>query len=422
MGKLNDMTGQTVGDWKVLGYAGHGYWECQCSKCGRIKEVRGSSLRSGESTSCGCISKKLIDMVGKRVGSLVVLERDLESPAIKPYYICQCDCGSIVSVSGYRLRKELTKDCRSKRHEYWLKAPLNDESVIEKEQTTQEEKQCIDYIESLTPYKVERTNREVLSGMELDAYIPELKIAIKFNGNYWHSTKHVDRLYHQNKTINCAKKGIQLIHIFEYEWLNPDKQEIIKKYLADIIRTNGLIRVYARNTVIEHITKEEAEGFLNANHLQGNSNTTIRYGLRYKGELVQVMTFGKPRFNTECEYELIRLCTLSGHKVIGGAERLFKHFLREYNPNTVISYCDIAKFTGGIYGRLGFTANRESLTSPNYVWASKNEVLSRYQTQKHKLIKHKLGTEEQTEDEIMDSLGYLKVYDSGNMRYIWNKK
>ena len=53
-------------------------------------------------------------------------------------------------------------------------------------------------------------------GYELDIYIPKLKLALEFNGTYWHSTLYKSPTYHQNKTIECARHGIRVIHIFEY--------------------------------------------------------------------------------------------------------------------------------------------------------------------------------------------------------------
>lgn len=57
MGRFIDLTGQRFGRWTVLRYAGshngRAFWECRCD-CGKIRDVRGSDLRNGRSTSCGC--------------------------------------------------------------------------------------------------------------------------------------------------------------------------------------------------------------------------------------------------------------------------------------------------------------------------------------------------------------------------------
>ena len=55
--KRIDMTGQRFGRYSVLGFAfvknGRAYWKCKCD-CGTIKNVRGTSLRIGQTKSCGC--------------------------------------------------------------------------------------------------------------------------------------------------------------------------------------------------------------------------------------------------------------------------------------------------------------------------------------------------------------------------------
>lgn len=58
------------------------------------------------------------------------------------------------------------------------------------------------------------------SSLEFDFYLPDKKLAIEFNGNYWHSTRFKDENYHLRKTQLCQDLGINLIHIFEFEWLS----------------------------------------------------------------------------------------------------------------------------------------------------------------------------------------------------------
>lgn len=52
---------------------------------------------------------KLIDLTGQRFGDLVVLERDINKPKGRAYWICQCDCGKITSVLGTHLRQGNSK-------------------------------------------------------------------------------------------------------------------------------------------------------------------------------------------------------------------------------------------------------------------------------------------------------------------------
>lgn len=162
--------------------------------------------------------------------------------------------------------------------------------------------------------------------------------------------------------------------------------------------------------------------FQNKYHLQSGVNASINLGLFYKNELIGVMTFGRPRFNREYQYELIRIAYKAKTVVVGGSEKLFKHFIKKYNPVDIISYCDISKFTGRIYKKLGFEFN--GYTEPSYVWVNgKNDVLQRYQTMKYKLI-DKLGLDKNTsftERDITETIGYFRVYNCGNARYIWKR-
>lgn len=271
-----------------------------------------------------------------------------------------------------------------------------------------EEKELLNYIKSIYNGKILENNRNVLSGLELDIYLPEKNLAIEFNGNYWHSSRRIQRDYHLNKTNLCKEKGIRLIHIFEYEWEN--KGELIKKFLRDQICDLKII--YARNCKVKEISN--CVEFLNDNHLQGSDRSQVKLGLFYEDKLISVMTFTRPRFNKKYQWELSRYACESGIKVIGGAGKLLKYFERNYKPESLISYCDISKMKGDLYEKLGFIFLKES--TPNYVWVNDKNVLSRYQTQVHKL--HEKGYEG-TEDSIMNSLGYFKLYDCGN--YIFTK-
>lgn len=252
---------------------------------------------------------------------------------------------------------------------------------------------------------------------ELDIYIPSKDIAIEFNGNYWHSTdKRPDTKYHINKSKFAKENGIFLYHIFEYDWEN--KRDLVIGQLQNLLNLNTN-KLYARNGVIKEVPSKEAAKFLIANHLQGNAVSKVNLGLYINNVLVSIMTFGKPRFNKEHTWELVRFCNKMGTSVVGGASKLFKHFVQTYNPSSIISYSDIAHTRGKLYSVLGF--NEIAETVPNYVWVNHGFVLSRYQCQKHKLIAGGFGSLGTTEDSIMKARGFVKVYDCGNRIHIWRQ-
>lgn len=256
-------------------------------------------------------------------------------------------------------------------------------------------------------------NKRLFDNKEIDIYLPDYKIGIEFNGSYWHSEIYRDSQYHQKKSLNAELNEIRLYHIYEYEWKDIDK---IYNHLKNILKLNEY-KIFARKCEIKEIDTKTKNDFLENNHLQGKDNSSIRIGLFYNNILVQVMTFCKPRFNKKYEYELSRLCTLKDYTVIGGASKMFKYFLVTYNPKSIISYSDYSKNTGNIYNILGF--NECQLTKPNYIWINKNIILTRYQTQKHILLKQ--GYKGSSEVDIMHNRGFIRVYDCGNKVYEWRE-
>lgn len=118
--KLIDLTGQTFGYWKVIKRAEtnqskEAYWTCFCTKCNKtIKDIRGSRLRRGESQSCGC-NRNYNNLTGKQYGKLTVLKRasdHIQANGRKRIaWLCQCDCGNLVTVVGESLTNGHTQSC-----------------------------------------------------------------------------------------------------------------------------------------------------------------------------------------------------------------------------------------------------------------------------------------------------------------------
>ena len=275
------------------------------------------------------------------------------------------------------------------------------------------ENEVYDFIKSICTNVVLQHDRQLIKPYELDIIIPEKKIAIEFNGTYWHSTQFgVNNSYHLMKTEMCEKAGYRLIHIFEHEWVN--KQEIIKEKLKVILGVEQE-RIYARKCIVKEIDIKTKNEFLNRYHIQGEDKSKIKLGLFHNDELVAVMTFNKPRFNKNYNWELIRYAT-SKH-IIGGAGKLLAYFRRTY-VGSIITYADRRFSKGNMYEKLGFTLI--GISQPNYWWIKDNKVLSRYQTQKHNLnniLKDKFDPNK-SEFLNMSSNGYYQLFDCGNLIYI----
>lgn len=253
---------------------------------------------------------------------------------------------------------------------------------------------------------------------EIDIYIPELKIGFEFNGLRWHSELFTENNSHINKTKMCEENGIRLIHIFEDDF--DYKQDIVKSIIGNVFNMSD--KIYARNTEIKLIdNKEIVKEFLNKNHLQGFVNTNINYGLYYGGDLVTMMTFMKTRkildkTSKGAEYELVRFCNKVGTSVIGGASKLFKRFIKDYEPKSILSYCDISWANGNLYKNLGFEL--VGVTKPNYHYIVDGKRQNRINYQKHKLVKQGYN-KDLTEVEIMMDLGHYRIFNCGNEKYLY---
>lgn len=102
--------------------------------------------------------------------------------------------------------------------------------------TSKYEQEIADYVSTFYSGECVRNNRAILNGKELDLYYPEKRIAIEFNGDYWHDENHKPRDYHYNKFRACLDNNILLISVFESDW-NSRKEEI-ERYIKDTF--NGL--------------------------------------------------------------------------------------------------------------------------------------------------------------------------------------
>jgi hypothetical protein len=281
------------------------------------------------------------------------------------------------------------------------------------------EEEITDFIKKLggTPYMGYRGLLE--NRYELDIFDEEKMLAIEYDGIFWHNENNKPKNYHLSKTIECKNHGIHLIHIFEDEWNNPVKKDIWKSMLANLYgKTDN--RIYARNCEIRELGKRECYDFLDNNHLQGKCASKIRLGLYHDNELVSVMTFGNTRHfigGSNHQYELLRFCSKKHTNVIGGAGKLFNHFIKAYSPKSIVSYADRRWSTGNLYNILGFTLYNES--RPNYYYVIDNERKNRFNFRKNILTKKYGCPENMSEHDFCKSKGWYRIYDCGCLCYEW---
>jgi len=248
---------------------------------------------------------------------------------------------------------------------------------------------------------------------EIDIYFPEQKIGIELNGIYWHSENSGKKTkeYHLNKTKFFNKKDIQVIHIWDIEWIN--KTDIVKSLLLaklNLITT----KIYGRKTKIVEVSNKVATDFYTYNHLQSGINSSINLALVYEDKIVSMVSFSKSRFNKKYEYEMTRFSNRINTIVIGGFSKLLNYFTLNYS-SSLITYADLRYSTGQVYYRNNFKLIDQS--SPNYFYTRDYKHLeSRIKYQKHKLKRLLENFDESlTEWENMQLNSYDRVWDCGNL-------
>lgn len=258
-----------------------------------------------------------------------------------------------------------------------------------------------------------RNTRDIISPKEIDLWIPEYNLGIEYHGSYWHQEDKAKNL-HYEKAALAREKGIRLIQIFDFELIEElDGIQNILRSALGIFDT----KIAARDCDIVVLNTVDARVFCEENHLQGYGAAKINYGLIHKDlGLIQLLSFAKPRFSKKYQWEIIRSCSKNGLVILGGLERLWARFIRDNNPDSVITYADARFFTGESYTKLGFV--HQNHAGANYMWSNGTQRLSRYKTQKHKLIEN-CDDINKTESQLMNKKGFYKILDAGNHVYAW---
>ena len=216
----------------------------------------------------------------------------------------------------------------------------------------------------------------------------------------------------------CEKNGIQLLHIFEDEWVN--QKEIVKsiiKFKLGIIDT----KIFAKTTIKE-IDTITCNNFLNNNNIHGAINCKIRIGLFYRNDLVSVMTFRKNqttitnKVGLKSEWELCRFCNKLNTEVIDGASKLLKYFIKNYQPKSILTLVNRRYGRGDLYKQLGFKFKEYSKINYWYYPHHTYKKYHKYNFRKSLLIKQGFDPNK-TELQIMKERNFLILYDCGNIKF-----
>lgn len=270
------------------------------------------------------------------------------------------------------------------------------------------------------------TNRQMLIGKEIDILIEDKKVGIEFDGLVWHTEWFGKKPhnYHLDKTIKCNEKGYGLIHIFEDEYVEH-KDIVISKLKHILGIKENKPNAYGRKCIVKEIYKHDAEIFLNKYHIQGFSSATVYLGAFFEDEIVGVMTFKNGNIGN-VSWELARFATNDNFNCTGVGGKLFKYFIRNYNPIEIHSFADrrwTIDINNNLYTKLGFIISK--INAPDYRYYDKHSRKNRYK-RFHKMLYNKKTMSKKygfpmtmTETEMAKKLGLDRIWDCGLVKYVW---
>lgn len=251
-----------------------------------------------------------------------------------------------------------------------------------------------------------------------DFFLPSFKTLIEIDptythniiGNHWNPSG-VSTSYHLEKSRLAIEHGFRCIHVFDWDnW-------------SDIVNMlDTKLAVYARDCSIYKLKTEVTDLFLESNHIQGTCRgQDVSLGLVKDGELYMVMTFGRSRYNKNYSVELLRMATKRGYRVVGGASKLFQYFVNTYEIYSIISYCDLSKFKGDVYEKIGMKHLRNS--PPQEIWSKGCEKITA-NLLRQRGYDQLFGTDYgkgTSNEQLMLENGWLPVYDCGQGVYIFDE-
>lgn len=308
---------------------------------------------------------------------------------------------------------------------YGVTNPAYSEELMKKAEQTMLERygKCarisklnLKFKEFLEENNIHAESEHFILGKWFDFCIPDQQILIEINptythnilGNHWGAG--VTRDYHIAKTNLAREHGFRCIHI--WDWDNWDS-------ILDLIQPH--IKIPARKCKVFKLYTNIAESFLEKNSIYDvGYNNLVCFGIVYEDQLIQVMTFGRPK-DKNYTVEISNICSKKGITVVGGVSRLFRAALQYIEPNSVIVYNDTSKFTGNIYGILGMNHVRHD--PPKEIWSKGTEKISAE-------VLHKKGfnslfhvnKEIESNDKAMIESYWLPIYDCGYDVYEYVKK
>lgn len=213
------------------------------------------------------------------------------------------------------------------------------------------------FVENLVPIILEQHDISyeslTVGEFSFDYYIPERNLVIEVTNIPEFTDNLVDNQFFKRMNKSLSEKGIKLLR-FGIDDVYYKTDLVISMIEHHLGLTKN--KIPARKGKIVELSAKQAREFAEANHLNGHANAQVYYGLEFDGELVQIITFAKHRYNHSDQsdvWEVIRACSKKHSIVQGGTQKIFKHFKTLHPGVELHTYCDMNISDGNSYALIG---------------------------------------------------------------------
>ncbi len=271
--------------------------------------------------------------------------------------------------------------------------------------TSNAETEIFDYIASLGKEVVQ--GDRTLIGKELDIVSGDL--AIEYHGLMFHSFG-ISKYNMFNKPICnkddnlvklklCNDKNINLLQIFENEWLDPIKQNIWKSIISKYLNV-GIISI--QDNIIKEVLENEAIAFASSNSLEDLEDIKLKnclyYGMYYNNELINLIII-----ENIIEYCIIHCCVKNFYDVKDGFPKLIDYLKSLNKFNNELMIIENKRFN--VKDLNYFKYFKESIDiDPKYFYFKENSCC--------------VYTGKEFNEETMFKNKYRKVFDAGYIKRI----
>lgn len=239
-------------------------------------------------------------------------------------------------------------------------------------------------------------------------YKPDFKLSenifVNVDGLYWHSDVQKEKEYHFNLRKDFEELNLRIFQFREDEIKN--KTAIVQSIIDNALGKTQY-KIYARKCELCLITQEDADLFLEQNHLMGTTNAK-HLGLKFNGKLVSILSY-KQKSNI-CKIE--RFCSQTTTSVVGGFSKLLKYLENNFlysNVSEIHNWVDLRYGLGKHLEEKGFRATRDTL---GWKWTDYTKTYNRLRCRAN------MDSRKLTEKEYSEELGWERIYDAGQRLYI----